>query len=61
MTAPVPAHALVLGAPARRVGWMCACGERLGDALECSRCAERYVETDSGLALASDSAAEEGS
>jgi UDP-2-acetamido-3-amino-2,3-dideoxy-glucuronate N-acetyltransferase len=25
----VPAHALVAGVPARRIGWMCACGERL--------------------------------
>ena len=25
----VPDHALVVGVPARRVGWMCRCGERL--------------------------------
>jgi UDP-2-acetamido-3-amino-2,3-dideoxy-glucuronate N-acetyltransferase len=25
----VPAHALMLGVPARRRGWMCACGEQL--------------------------------
>lgn len=27
----VPPYALVLGVPARRVGWVCACGERLRD------------------------------
>jgi UDP-2-acetamido-3-amino-2,3-dideoxy-glucuronate N-acetyltransferase len=25
----VPAHALVVGSPARRIGWVCACGRRL--------------------------------
>src|SRR3954465_12241569 len=27
----VPAFALVVGVPARRIGWMCQCGERLPD------------------------------
>jgi UDP-2-acetamido-3-amino-2,3-dideoxy-glucuronate N-acetyltransferase len=27
----VPAHALVVGSPARRIGWVCACGTRLLD------------------------------
>lgn len=27
----VPAHALVAGVPARRIGWVCACGRRLDD------------------------------
>lgn len=38
----VPAHALVVGNPARRVGWVCACGKRLGDDLACA-CGRRYV------------------
>src|SRR5437763_8385343 len=29
VTADVPAFGLMLGVPARRVGWMCQCGERL--------------------------------
>lgn len=29
VTSDVPAYALVVGVPARRVGWMCACGVRL--------------------------------
>jgi acetyltransferase-like isoleucine patch superfamily enzyme len=28
----VPSHALVAGNPARRIGWVCACGRRLVDA-----------------------------
>ena len=31
VTRTVPAHALVVGNPARRLGWVCACGRRLAD------------------------------
>jgi UDP-2-acetamido-3-amino-2,3-dideoxy-glucuronate N-acetyltransferase len=31
VTRDVPGHALVAGNPARRIGWMCACGRRLRD------------------------------
>jgi UDP-2-acetamido-3-amino-2,3-dideoxy-glucuronate N-acetyltransferase len=31
VTRDVPGHALVVGSPARRVGWVCACGHRLHD------------------------------
>ncbi len=31
VTRSVPAHALVAGNPARRIGWVCACGQRLHD------------------------------
>ena len=37
----VPAFALVVGNPARRIGWICRCGERLGDSLTCA-CGLRY-------------------
>ena len=43
----VPAYALMLGVPARRVGWMCRCGVRLetgGGTLACSACGARYRE-----------------
>jgi acetyltransferase-like isoleucine patch superfamily enzyme len=30
---PVPSHALVVGNPARRIGWVCACGHRLADSM----------------------------
>jgi acetyltransferase-like isoleucine patch superfamily enzyme len=32
VTRDVPGHALVVGNPARRIGWMCACGARLSGA-----------------------------
>jgi UDP-2-acetamido-3-amino-2,3-dideoxy-glucuronate N-acetyltransferase len=37
----VPSHALMLGAPARRIGWVCTCGETLDAELACG-CGRRY-------------------
>ena len=45
VTSDVPAHALMVGVPARRVGWMCQCGERLrpsDGAATCGRCGSSY-------------------
>jgi UDP-2-acetamido-3-amino-2,3-dideoxy-glucuronate N-acetyltransferase len=45
VTADVADHALMVGVPARQVGWACACGERLAQGesgFVCSRCATRY-------------------
>jgi UDP-2-acetamido-3-amino-2,3-dideoxy-glucuronate N-acetyltransferase len=41
----VPAYALMVGVPARRVGWMCQCGERLPDSGTgtCAACGSTYV------------------
>lgn len=44
-------HALVVGNPAKQIGWVCDCGERLSNDLTCSACAKQYEETDFGLAL----------
>jgi UDP-2-acetamido-3-amino-2,3-dideoxy-glucuronate N-acetyltransferase len=52
VTKDVPDHALVVGNPARRIGWMCSCGEKLDDSLHCGACGNRYVEADSGLSPA---------
>lgn len=38
-------YALMVGVPARQIGWVCECGERLGDDLKC-RCGRSYVLTD---------------
>ena len=57
VTRDVPANALVAGNPARRLGWMCACGSRLADvhgkpanaapgpgaALTCPTCGREYT------------------
>jgi UDP-2-acetamido-3-amino-2,3-dideoxy-glucuronate N-acetyltransferase len=37
----VPAHALVVGNPARRIGWMCECGGRLSAKYAC-KCGLRF-------------------
>ena len=45
VTADVPDHALVVGVPARRIGWMCRCGERLpagAGKVVCAACATAY-------------------
>ena len=44
ITKDVPAYALMVGVPARRVGWMCQCGERLPDKNPeaCKVCGTRY-------------------
>jgi UDP-2-acetamido-3-amino-2,3-dideoxy-glucuronate N-acetyltransferase len=57
VTGDVPAHALIVGVPGRRVGWMCVCGEKLeapedtlpGDrdvieTITCRACGETYVD-----------------
>lgn len=44
VTKDVPAYALMVGMPARRLGWMCRCGVRLPEADEpvCPACGDRY-------------------
>jgi acetyltransferase-like isoleucine patch superfamily enzyme len=43
VTKDVPAHALVVGNPARRMGWVCACGERLPESQRCARCGTQHA------------------
>lgn len=40
----VPPHALMVGVPAKRIGWMSHAGERLGPDLICPRSGRRYRE-----------------
>lgn len=45
VTRDIPAYALVVGSPAKRIGWMCRCGERLPaqvGAVGCASCGTRY-------------------
>ena len=42
VTRDVPDFALVLGAPARRIGWVSRSGDRLGSGLVCPRTGEHY-------------------
>ncbi|HEY5629315.1 MAG TPA: DapH/DapD/GlmU-related protein [Candidatus Limnocylindrales bacterium] len=55
VTRTVPDHALVAGSPARRIGWVCGCGQRLVDGdgamvkgtyegvARCPRCPSTYT------------------
>ncbi len=53
VTRDVPAHALVVGSPARRVGWVCTCGADLGTDLTCG-CGRRYEAAGAGLSALGD-------
>lgn len=44
-------YALVVGNPAKQIGWACECGERLPDDLECLACGKKYSKTEEGLKL----------
>jgi len=52
VTRDVPDYALVVGVPARIVGWVCACGHKLvftGNETECMTCGARYRKGDDTL------------
>lgn len=71
VTHPVADYALVVGNPARRIGWVCACGARLtdaagdpasatlqaGDVAMCPSCDRRYVYVPDPEALVEQTAA----
>jgi UDP-2-acetamido-3-amino-2,3-dideoxy-glucuronate N-acetyltransferase len=44
VTKSVPAYGLMVGVPARRIGWMCQCGEQLSDKNPgvCKVCGTKY-------------------
>ena len=41
VTCDVPDYALMAGVPARRIGWVCECGQKLGASFACG-CGRRY-------------------
>ena len=45
VTKDVPDHALMLGVPARQVGWVCECGLRLPESLVCEGCGRNYARS----------------
>lgn len=38
----VPAYALVVGVPAKQIGWVCECGAKLNDDYKCDQCDREY-------------------
>ncbi len=55
----VPAHALVVGNPAKIKGWLCRCGNRLrfsrDDKSSCASCLFRYIVEEDDILFVSDS------
>ena len=51
VTKDVLPYALMAGVPARRIGWMCQCGERLPDSGvgRCAACGTEYVRDGDGI------------
>ena len=49
VTKDVPDYALVVGNPAKQIGWMSAAGVRLGEDLICPETGKRYEKANSGL------------
>jgi UDP-2-acetamido-3-amino-2,3-dideoxy-glucuronate N-acetyltransferase len=49
VTKDVPDYALVVGNPARQIGWMCSCGIKLQADLTCPSCNAGYNKTALGL------------
>lgn len=49
VTRDVPAHALVVGVPAKGEGWVCQCGAKLTGSLLCPACGKAYRWGPEGL------------
>jgi UDP-2-acetamido-3-amino-2,3-dideoxy-glucuronate N-acetyltransferase len=49
VTRDVPPHALMVGNPARQLGWVSRSGDRLGADLVCPRTGERYAIAEGGF------------
>lgn len=42
-------YAVVVGVPAKQIGWICECGEKIDRNLECGKCHRKYLEDRDGL------------
>lgn len=51
VTKDVPDHAVMVGVPARQIGWACQCGTMLGENLICGSCGREYVTTRKAIVL----------
>ena len=49
ITRDVQPYALMAGVPARRIGWMCQCGEKLPASLSCGACGSAYENAGEGI------------
>jgi len=51
VTKDVPDYALMVGNPAKCIGHMCICGEKLNAKLKCPVCKKQYKKTKDGLSI----------
>ena len=51
VTKDVPDHALLVGNPAKNIGYMCICGERLSGSLACQSCGKKFTKVEDGLKI----------
>ena len=49
VTKDVNDHALMAGIPAKQIGWVCECGNRLGEDLSCEKCGRKYILEEGNL------------
>ncbi len=49
ITRDVPDHALMVGNPAKQIGWACVCGEKLANNLCCPACQKSFEKASNGL------------
>ncbi len=49
ITKDIPDHSLMVGNPAKQMGWACVCGERLTKNLRCAVCKKSFKKATSGL------------
>ncbi len=49
VTKDVKDYALMAGVPARQIGWICECGEKLDESLVCQKCKKKYEKQKNGL------------
>lgn len=50
VTKDVPAYALMVGIPAKQIGWVCKCGKILNDKYICLGCGSEYI-IDNGILM----------
>ena len=55
VTKDVAPYSLVVGNPARHVGWVCECGMKLNGSMVCIDCGKKYTENKNQLAETSES------
>ena len=53
VTSDVKDYALMVGVPARQIGWVCECGASLDCNLECTECERKYIEYKDAIRLSS--------